>query len=139
MTKTNFNINKDLEEFLETVDNDYKTEFEELFYGVEFKNPEDVLNYIDDEYDGVYYTDILSEVADRNVSIYNYDLFKWASDIDNVEYIERVVTEFGIDTKDYNYTKHLQIAQYLEIQDNLYELSYEFREFFVNKYPETEI
>lgn len=46
--------------------------------------------------DDIY--DIISECADSNVDVYNYDLLKWLPD--NYNYVEDAIEEFGFPTND---------------------------------------
>ena len=71
------------------------------------------------DYNRGYICDCISELADNNVSFYNYDLLEWVRN--NSEYVERSVTEFGIDSKNFDFFKLLQQGQYLQIEEELYE------------------
>lgn len=62
--------------------------------------------------------DIIHEIADNNVDIYNYDLLEWAKD--NDYYISRYVEEFGIDAQNFDFYGIIRGGQYLYIQETLY-------------------
>lgn len=73
--------------------------------------------YITD-YNGGYISDIISEMADSNVDVYNYNLLQWcANDLNNIYYCDQAKDELGAD----NLISMLQGGQYLQITDNLYE------------------
>lgn len=70
------------------------------------------------DYNSGYICDCISELADNNVSIYNYDLLEWVKD--NSEYVERAVSEFGIDERNFDFFRLLQQGQYMQIEEKLY-------------------
>lgn len=73
--------------------------------------------YITD-YNGEYISDIISEIADSNIDIYNYDLLQWcANDLNNIYYCDRAKDELGAN----DLISMLQGGQYLQITDDLYE------------------
>ena len=49
------------------------------------------------DYDNGYICDIITEIADNHVDIYNSDLLDWAKG--NYSYIEESILGFGIDSK----------------------------------------
>lgn len=71
------------------------------------------------EYDRGYICDCISEIADNNVSLDNYDLLEWVPD--NSEYVERAVDEFGIDSNNFDFFKLLQQGQYIQIEEEIYD------------------
>lgn len=71
-----------------------------------------------------YLCDILHEIADNNVSIYNYDLLEWSKN--NYSYIEDAICEFGFPNDSNNkpdFIRAIQQGQYYynyeEITSNL--------------------
>lgn len=62
--------------------------------------------------------DIIRDIADNNVDIYNYDLLEWAKD--NYSYIEDYVKEFGIDSQNFDFIDIIRGGQYLYIEQTLY-------------------
>ena len=70
------------------------------------------------EYDNGYICDVISEITNRGVSIYNYDLWNWAKD--NSDWIEEGIVQFGIDSKNFDLMRIFMQGQYLQIQDELY-------------------
>lgn len=73
--------------------------------------------YITDYNDG-YISDIINEMADNNVDIYNYDLLQWcANNLYNIDYCDRAKDELGAS----DLVSMLQGGQYLQITDDLYE------------------
>ena len=73
------------------------------------------------EYDNGYICDIISEIADRNIDIYNCDLFEWAKK--HWEEIDYACQEFGMpDSKDTNIIiKLIQQGQFYYYEQLLYE------------------
>ena len=70
------------------------------------------------DYDSGYICDLLNEIADGNVDIYNTDLWTWARD--NTGYVEQSMMEFGWDSKESSLEQLFQMGQYLEISEDLY-------------------
>lgn len=70
------------------------------------------------DYNRGYISDCISELADNNVSIYNYNLLEWVRN--NSEYVERAVSEFGIDSRNFDFFALLRQGQYMQIEDELY-------------------
>ena len=62
--------------------------------------------------------DIIHDIADNNVDIYNYDLLEWAKG--NYDYIEDYVKEFGIDSSSFDFIGIIRGGQYLYIEQTLY-------------------
>lgn len=84
-------------------------------------------------YSDDYICDIVNELADSNVDIYNSDLLEWAKD--NYSYIDEATAELG-HGKDF--INDIQIGQYYynnnEIYDNLKEyLKYFAYDYLLNK------
>ena len=75
----------------------------------------------------IYLSDLLSEIADNNVSIYNYDLFEWCKN--NYSYVEDAICEFGFPNDGNNTPDLIRAIQqgqyyynYEEITNNLYDM-----------------
>lgn len=68
-----------------------------------------------------YYQDKISECADSNVDIYNYDLKKWAGTPEGQEYTERAIDEFGWDGVGSELIKAYQMGQFMQNEEQLYE------------------
>lgn len=62
------------------------------------------------DYSQGYICDIIIEVADNNVDIYNYDLWNWARD--NTCYVEQAVANSCIDCKNFDLIRLFQLGQY---------------------------
>lgn len=95
-----------------------KVKIEELKKEVE-KNFESYEEYITEYYN--YQNDIddiIHDIADNNVDIYNYDLLEWAKD--NYSYIEDYVKEFGIDSQSFDFIDIIRGGQFLYIEQTLY-------------------
>lgn len=63
------------------------------------------------EYRDGYIDDVIFQVANNSVDIYDSDLWDWARD--NKEYIEEAVIEYGINTRDFNLIELFRQGQYL--------------------------
>jgi hypothetical protein len=66
--------------------------------------------------------DIISEVADSNVDVYNYDLLEWVKD--NYQYVEEAMSEFGHatnDSGDPDFIKQIMQGQYYRNEQLLWE------------------
>ena len=71
-------------------------------------------------YSDGYIGDVISEIADSNVDIYYSDLFEWVKD--NYGYCEDAVKEGLISLdKDFDFIKLMQIGQYEQNTQDLYE------------------
>lgn len=70
------------------------------------------------DYNSGYICDCISELADNNVDIYNYNLLEWVKS--NSSYVEDAVAEFGIDSRNFDFFRLLQQGQYMQITDELY-------------------
>ena len=70
------------------------------------------------DYNSGYICECIGELADNNVSIYNYDLLEWVRN--NSEYVEQAVAEFGIDSRNFDFFRLLQQGQYMQIEEELY-------------------
>lgn len=95
-----------------------KVKIEDLKREVE-KDFESYEEYITEYYNYQnYIDDIIHDIADNNVDIYNYDLLEWAKD--NYSYIEDYVKEFGIDSQNFDFIDIIRGGQYLYIEQTLY-------------------
>lgn len=109
-----------------------KIKIEELKREVE-KNFESYEEYITEYYN--YQNnidDIIRDIADNNVDIYNYDLLEWAKD--NYSYIEDYVKEVGIDSQSFDFIDIIRGGQYLYIEQTLYnnkELMLEYLAYYI--------
>lgn len=85
----------------------------------------DFVTYCEDNFDSLtnsheYIFDLVSQCADSNVSIYYCDLKKWA--MENIDSLEDVIEEGFYDpSEDYDFYKHIQMAQFWKIEQALNE------------------
>lgn len=86
------------------------------------------------DYNNGYICDIISEIADNNVDIYNYDLIEWAKD--NYNYIDDAVAEFGVDTQNFDFWGIIRQGQYLYNDNDLYENLEDSLKFYMYDYIE---
>lgn len=74
------------------------------------------------DYDNGYICDIIAEIADNHVDIYNSDLLDWAKG--NYSYIEEALDEFGTPTDskgNADFIKIIMQGQYLYNERDLYD------------------
>lgn len=96
----------------------------------DFKDFNDLIDFLEDDYR--YISDKISERADSMVEIYNYELRKWS--VNNYDWIESAADEFGIDSKNFDYHKLIQMAQYSFYQTGLNDVLIAFKKFIDAKY-----
>lgn len=89
------------------------------------------------DYDNGYICDIISEIADNQVDIYNSDLKEWASS--HFEEIANAISEFGWDGCGKDLYKAVQIAQYTENENEIYSELSESLENFALSYMEHDL
>lgn len=70
------------------------------------------------DYSNGYICDIITEVCDNNVDIYNSDLWDWAKD--NEYYIEQAINEFGIDSSNFDLIGLFRQGQYFYYEETCY-------------------
>lgn len=72
------------------------------------------------DYSGHHYIcDVISEIADNNIDIYNYDLFEWCKT--NYEWVEDAIAQGLCDTSSPSIPRMIQAGQYEYNSSNLYE------------------
>ena len=76
------------------------------FKGDNFENLENLRDYFNDD----DMLDYITELSDSKVDIYNYNLRQWS--VDNYNYIEDAVEEFGLDPKNFDFHKLIMMGQY---------------------------
>lgn len=89
------------------------------------------------DYDNGYICDIITEIADNKVDIYNDDLLEWAKG--NYSYIEEALDEFGTPTDSNgraDFIKIIQQGQYYANERNLYENLEDSLKFYMYDYIE---
>lgn len=75
------------------------------------------------DYPDDYICDAISSYADSQVNIYYWELAKWLrEDQDAIEYMEQVAHEGLINFREYDFYKHIQIAQYEQNTARLYDV-----------------
>lgn len=74
--------------------------------------------YCFNDYSKGYICDIITEVCDNNVDVYNYDLWEWSKD--NEYYIEQAINEFGIDSNNFDLMQLFRQGQYYYYQETCY-------------------
>lgn len=123
MTNTQNNIQISIEEYLDGLKNECLENLNEI--------SKDFLdNY---NYDNInYLSDAISEFANGEVDIYNYDLFEWCKS--NYDYLEEAISECRI-SKDYHgepdFIKTIQAGQFLHNEEKLHEDMEEITEILV--------
>lgn len=124
-------VNKLIKDF------DYKGEFlnssnlEDLMYGIEFSSFSELIDYLNGD-DNNYISDKITELSDSMVDIYYYSLREWS--VNNYNYIEDAISEFGVDTKNPDFHKMIQMGQYLAFSTEFYSMVDEFNDYIVGQY-----
>jgi len=72
--------------------------------------------------------DAISEIADNNIDVYNYDLLQWFPD--NYDKVEEAIEEYGFPETDGkpDMLQAIRQGQYLENEEVLYEALEEIKE-----------
>lgn len=120
-------MNKIVDKFEYTGEFLDKTDLQDLLSNQEFGDFQELVDWLEDDV-----SDTISELADSKVDIYNYDLRKWS--VDNYNYIEDAISEFGVDTKNPNFHKMIQSGQYLAYSNEFYALVSEFKDYIEANY-----
>ena len=92
------------------------------------------------DYNNGYICDIITEIADNNIDIYNSDLMDWAKG--NTSYIEEALEEFGTPTNNRgqaDFMRIIQQGQYLCNEQDLYNNLEDSLKFFMYDYIEKEL
>ena len=125
-TLAKFNINDIIKGFDYTGEFLDKSDLIDLLSNYDFNNKDELLSYLNDE-DGNYIWDTVTELADSKINIYNHDLRLWS--VDNYNYIEDAISEFGIDTQNPDFHQMIQRGQYYSYNNEFYILVNEFKDY----------
>lgn len=120
-------MNKIVDKFEYTGEFLDKTDLQDLLSNQKFGDFQELVDWLEDDA-----SDIISELADSKVDIYYYDLRKWS--VDNYNYIEDAISEFGVDTKNPDFHKMIQMGQYLAYSNEFYALASEFKDYIEANY-----
>ena len=104
-----------------------KTDLQDLLSDQKFGDFQELIDWLEDDS-----SDIIIELSDSKVDIYYYDLRKWS--VDNYNYIEDAIAEFGVDEKNTDYHKMIQMGQYLAYSNEFYTLVQEFKDYIEANY-----
>jgi len=99
----------------------------------------DLGEYFRDYYNG-YICDIITEIADNNIPIYDGDI--WEEAKNNQDYIEEALSEFGTPTDNRgnaDLTRIFQQGLYLKSERDLYENLEDILKYFMYDYIEEEL
>ena len=92
------------------------------------------------DYDNGYICDIITEIADSHVDIYNSDLLEWAKD--NYSYIEEAIDEFGTATDSNgraDFIRCIMQGQFLAHEKDIYGNLEDSLKLFMYDYIEKEL
>lgn len=120
-------INKIVDKFEYTGEFLDKTDLQDLISNQKFGDFQELVDWLEDDA-----SDMISELADSKVDIYYYDLRKWS--VDNYNYIEDAISEFGVDTENPDFHKMIQSGQYLAYSNEFYALVSEFKDYIEANY-----
>lgn len=125
-TLAKFDINEIIKGFDYTGEFLDKSDLSDLLSNYNFNNKDELIDYLNDE-DGNYIGDNIISLTYSKVGIYYYDLRKWS--VDNYNYIEDAILEFGVDTKNPDFHIMIQQGQYYAFSNEFYSLVDEFKEY----------
>jgi len=97
-------------------------DFKEVLNNYEPETIEELISILDNNIQ-----DDISSYADSKVDIYNYDLREWS--VDNYNYIEDAISEFGINTNNPDFHQLIMQGQYYAYSNEYYNLLNEFRNY----------
>lgn len=92
------------------------------------------------DYDNGYICDIITEIADNHVPVYNSEL--WEKAAENQNYIEEALTEFGTPTDSQGNVDLMRIFQqgiYLKNEQEIYENLEDSLKYFMYDYIEKDL
>jgi len=98
--------------------NNYKEELIDSLRSFENNNLNELIEFLKDATNTWNYSGILDEIIDSYIDINYYSLRKWS--VDNYEYIENAMNEFGMPEK-FEWHKIIQMGQYLYYSEKIYE------------------
>lgn len=104
-----------------------KTDLQDLLSNQEFGDFQELVDWLEDDASGT-----ISELAESKVDIYYYDLRKWS--VDNYNYIEDAISEFGVDTKNPDFHALISQGQYYAYSNEFYTLVQEFKDYIEANY-----
>ena len=120
-------MNKIVDKFEYTGEFLDKTDLQDLLSNQKFGDFQELVDWLEDDA-----SDMISELADSKVDIYYYDLRKWS--VDNYNYIEDAISEFGVDTKNPDFHDMIQSGQYYAYSNEFYTLVQEFKDYIEANY-----
>lgn len=83
------------------------------------------------EYNNGYISDIINEISDNNIDIYNYNLFNWvAENLNNIYYCDQAIQELGAT----DIIGILQGAQMLYYNENLFDNIEDILKYYIYNY-----
>ncbi len=105
-----------IHKIFKTFSNVYKEDIIEIINNnFEDNRMDDLIEWMEDD---IEHNGSISELADSYIDVYYYDLRVWA--VDNYEYIEDAMDEFGMPEK-FDFHKAIQQGQYVKYQEDIYE------------------
>lgn len=125
-TLAKFNINEIVKGFEYSGEFLDKSDLSDLLNNYNFNNKYKILSFLNDE-DGNYIGDTITELADSKIDFSNHDLRLWA--VDNYNYIEDAIAEFGINTDKPDFHQMIQQGQYYAYSNEFYSLVNEFKDY----------
>ncbi len=107
---------------------DYADEMKEIIsYGFTDGSLSDFITYLQDDIND---NGAIDELIDRNIDIYYYDLRQWS--VDNYDYIDNYIEEFG--TTEIDFHKLIQGGQYMYYSGKINDELSDMVDFIENKY-----
>lgn len=103
-----------------------KSDLNDLLSNYDFNTKDELLSYLNDD-DGNYIGDNITSLADSKVDIYYHDLREWS--VNNYNYIEDAMGEFGVNTDKPDFHQLIQQGQYYAYTNEFYNLVNEFKDY----------
>ena len=122
-------MNKIVDKFEYTGEFLNKTDLQDLLSSQKFGDFQELIDWLEDDS-----SDMVSELSDSKVDIYYNDYNTHLLLVDNYNYIEDAISEFGIDEKNPDFHKMIQMGQYLAYSNEFYTLVQEFKDYIEANY-----
>ena len=103
-----------------------KSDLSDLLSNYDFNNKDELLSFLNDE-DGNYIGDTITELSDSKIDCYYHSLREWA--VDNYNYIEDAISEYGVDTDNPDFHKMIQQGQFYAFNIEFYNLISDFKDY----------
>jgi len=119
-----------IDKILNLCDCSFETCFLDEYLTDEFSNFEELTSYLNG--DSGYISDLISEYADSNTSIYYSDIEEFGKN--NMDRVNQAISEFGWEGCGSDLHKAMQMGEYCENQENAHTDVQNFKEWIEENY-----